>query len=172
MQHSTLRVGGVESNRDKATNNWSEHLPAVQLHWLDSTSQLPLNLCPKSATQPPPINQKICLIVISTPSFSWLPDNYWAAADTIRSNQNILNDCICSFDYTVRVQATMLPRQFFSPIPKLQDQQKKIHFRKECNLQKHLDFLRFSLLAHPVVIINLNFQISVAKKKSFPFWAD
>ena len=55
---------------------------------------------------------------------------------------------------------------------KLQSQQKKIHFRKECNLQKHLDFLRFSLLAHPVVIINLNFQISVAKKKSFPFWAD
>ena len=51
---------------------------------------------------------------------------------------------------------------------KLQDQQKKvIHFRKECNLQKHLDFLRFSILAHPVVIINLNFQISVAKKKSF-----
>ena len=50
---------------------------------------------------------------------------------------------------------------------KLQDQQKEIHFRKECNLHKHLDFLRFSILAHPVVIINLNFQISIAKTKSF-----
>ena len=51
---------------------------------------------------------------------------------------------------------------------KLQSQQKKaLHFRKECNLHKHLDFLRFSILAHPVVIINLNFQISIAKTKSF-----
>ena len=91
-------------------NNSDKAFSEVQLQWLDTRRQILLNLCLKKCNPTAPINQKICLIVILTPLFSWIPHNYWRDSDTIWSNRNILNDCICSSSWlnTLTVRATML----------------------------------------------------------------